>query len=88
MKLLENKYWVENQSGSTIFWRDGGWLSGDLPTGQSRVVDSNHDANVTIWAKTGRTKTDTDWGRVWILRERNVRDSRKPVLVFKRVARG
>ena len=72
MKSLEKKYRVENQSGSTLFWKDGAWLSGNLPDGQSRVVDSDHDADVTIWAKTGPTQTDTEWGRVWIQRGRTL----------------
>ena len=68
---LKRKYRVENKTNRTIFWKDGSWLSGDLPPGEARNVDSNHDADVTIYAKFPEapgTKGDTDWGRVWILR--------------------
>ena len=61
------QYRVENKTSRTIWWKDGSWLSGDLPPGKARNVDSNHDADVTIYAKTPGVPGDDDWGRVWIL---------------------
>ena len=55
---LKRKYRVENKTNRTIFWRDGSWLSGDLPPGEARNVDSDHDADVTIYAKTSGSSRD------------------------------
>jgi hypothetical protein len=59
------QYRVENKTNQVIWWKDKGWLSGDLPPGEVRAVESDHDADVTIFAKI--QNRDWDWGRVWIL---------------------
>jgi hypothetical protein len=59
-------YQVANMTNPavTIWWRDAGWNSGDLRHGDVRTVDSDHDADVTMFGKDG--SGDHEWGRVWI----------------------
>ena len=61
---MAQQYTVANKSNFTIWWKDGGWYSGDLKAGDVRTIDSNHDADVTIFGK--NQGVDTEWGRVWI----------------------
>jgi hypothetical protein len=62
---MAQQYTVSNKANITIWWKDGGWNSGDLKPGNVRTVDSNHDADVTIFGK-NQQGVDTEWGRVWI----------------------
>jgi hypothetical protein len=61
---MAEQYTVANKSTVTIWWKDGGWYSGELKAGDVRTVDSNHDADVTMFGK--NQSGDTEWGRVWI----------------------
>jgi activator of HSP90 ATPase len=71
-EALQRKYRVENQTNFVIWWRDQSWTSGELAPGQSRAIDSNHDADITMFGKTGPNKKDEEWGRVWIQRGRTL----------------
>jgi hypothetical protein len=70
LEALKRKYRVENRTNVVIWWKDAGWNSGELGPGQARTVDSDHDADVTIFAKPGQR--DEEWGRVWIQRGRTL----------------
>ena len=59
------QYKVANKTSGTIWWKDAGWNSGDLRAGDVRTVDSDHNADVTMFGKD--SKGDHEWGRVWIL---------------------
>lgn len=59
------QYRVENKTDMTIWWRDGAWTSGDLLKNDARTVDSDHNADVTMFGKD--KDGDHEWGRVWIL---------------------
>jgi hypothetical protein len=58
-------YTVANKTAGIIWWRDGAWTSGDVPAGQSKNVETNHDANVTMFSKS-RDGTNTELGFLWI----------------------
>ena len=62
---MASSYQVANKTGQTIWWRDAGWSSGDLPPGDVRTVESDHNADVTMFGK--GQGGDHEWGRVWIL---------------------
>lgn len=57
-------YNVANKTGGTIWWKDAGWFSGDLAAGESKRVETDHDANVTMYSKDA--KGNTELGFVWI----------------------
>lgn len=60
-------YSILNNTNSIIWFRDVNYYSGLIQAGERRVEDSNHNANVTIWAKGGADgKTDIPWGNLWI----------------------
>ena len=59
-------YTVANDTNQIIWWRDGAWTSGDLQSGNVLTVDSNHDADVTMFGKDS-AGNNHEWGRVWIL---------------------
>ena len=44
-------YTVYNETKNPIFWRDGSWLSGDLPADESKNIKTDHDATVTMFSK-------------------------------------
>ena len=60
------RYTVKNASGLPIWWRDGLWTSDEVKPGEVRVIESDHNANVTMWAKLDNG-SDFEWGRVWIM---------------------
>jgi hypothetical protein len=64
--LKMSQYTVANKTSQTIWWQDGAWTSGDLLSGDVRTVESNHDADVTMFGK-GSSGNRDEWGRVWIL---------------------
>ncbi|MEM7052239.1 MAG: hypothetical protein AAF604_21410 [Acidobacteriota bacterium] len=61
-------YSVVNKSDQTIWWRDGAWTSGELPPGQSLRIESDHDANVSMFAKLPFDK-NIEWGFLWISKD-------------------
>jgi hypothetical protein len=62
---MAQQYTVVNKTNGTIWWKDAGWYSGDVDPGEERTVDSDHNADVTMYGKDQRG--DSEWGRVWIL---------------------
>jgi len=67
---MSQQYTVSNNTNITIWWKDGGWYSGDLKPGEVRTVDSDHNADVTMFGKDQRG--DVEWGRVWILLDKTL----------------
>lgn len=59
-------YRVENKTRQRIWWRDAGWTSGEKAPGDVSTVDSDHDADVTMFGKDS-SGGDREWGRVWLL---------------------
>jgi hypothetical protein len=61
------QYRVDNQTNVTVWWRDQAWYSGDVGPGRLRQVNSDHDADVTIFYKDEQGR-DIEYRRITIKR--------------------
>ena len=59
------KYTIKNETNGTIWWREGLWgYKKDLRAGQSRTIETDRNANITMFAKV--EGKDIWWGSLWI----------------------
>jgi hypothetical protein len=56
-------YTVKNETDRTIWWKDEAWNSGELAPGAEKKVDTNHDANVTVFR--GKEHDNEPLGKAW-----------------------
>lgn len=57
-------YTVRNKTDKTIWLKDGAWTSGEIDVNGERKIDSDHDANVTLYY--GGAHGNQELGKTWI----------------------